>query len=90
MAYQGFASGSVDADAFAPRYFVEQGHNIMLCQSFAKNMGLYGERVGAFSMVTGSKEEKDRVDSQIKMCVFDFLSFCLTPVRRQVELIATV
>ena len=38
MAYQGFASGNADRDAFAPRYFVQQGHNIALCQSFAKNM----------------------------------------------------
>ncbi len=42
MAYQGFASGSVDTDAFAVRYFVEQGLQVALCQSFAKNMGLYG------------------------------------------------
>lgn len=67
MAYQGFASGSVDGDAFAPRHFVAEGHQIALCQSFAKNMGLYGERVGAFSLVTASKEEKAKVDSQIKM-----------------------
>lgn len=38
MAYQGFASGNTDRDAFAPRYFVKEGHNIALCQSFAKNM----------------------------------------------------
>lgn len=69
MAYQGFASGDTDKDAFAVRYFVEQGHNIALCQSFAKNMGLYGERVGAFSLVTSSPEEKARVDSQIKILV---------------------
>ena len=43
MAYQGFASGDVDGDAFAVRHFVEQGHNVALCQSFAKNMGLYGK-----------------------------------------------
>lgn len=36
MAYQGFASGDVDGDAFAPRYFVEQGIDICLSQSFAK------------------------------------------------------
>nr|CRX78991.1 hypothetical protein ls5930a1_00069 [Leucosporidium scottii] len=66
-AYQGFATGSVDADAFAPRHFVEQGHQIALCQSFAKNMGLYGERIGAFSVVCESAEEKARVDSQIKI-----------------------
>ena len=40
MAYQGFASGNTDKDAFAVRYFIKQGHNIMLAQSFAKNMVL--------------------------------------------------
>jgi aspartate aminotransferase len=38
MAYQGFASGDTDKDAFPLRYFVEQGHNPALAQSFAKNM----------------------------------------------------
>lgn len=38
MAYQGFASGDTDKDAFALRHFVEQGHNPCLAQSFAKNM----------------------------------------------------
>jgi aspartate aminotransferase len=52
----------------------------MLCQSFAKNMGLYGERVGTFSVVCESKEEKDRVDSQIKMCVFSPLSLPMSSV----------
>jgi aspartate aminotransferase len=42
MAYQGFATGDVDRDAHAVRYFVQSGHNICLSQSFAKNMGLYG------------------------------------------------
>ncbi|EPQ29123.1 uncharacterized protein PFL1_03411 [Pseudozyma flocculosa PF-1] len=69
MAYQGFASGDIDRDAFAVRYFVEQGHQIALSQSFAKNMGLYGERVGAFSLVTANPDEKARVDSQIKIIV---------------------
>jgi len=69
MAYQGFASGDTDRDAFALRYFVQQGHSIALAQSFAKNMGLYGERVGAFSLLCDSAEEKKRVDSQIKIIV---------------------
>ncbi|KAK4506772.1 hypothetical protein PRZ48_000505 [Zasmidium cellare] len=69
MAYQGFASGDTNKDAFALRYFIEQGHYPVLAQSFAKNMGLYGERVGAFSIVTASPEEKARVDSQIKILV---------------------
>ncbi|KAF4629788.1 hypothetical protein G7Y89_g8356 [Cudoniella acicularis] len=69
MAYQGFASGDTDKDAFPIRYFIEQGHNPALAQSFAKNMGLYGERVGAFSIVCADAEEKKRVDSQIKILV---------------------
>ncbi|KAF9015196.1 aspartate aminotransferase [Cyathus striatus] len=69
MAYQGFASGSTSRDAFAVRHFVEQGHQIALAQSFAKNMGLYGERVGAFSLVTADPEEKARVDSQLKIII---------------------
>lgn len=69
MAYQGFASGSTTRDAFAVRHFVSQGHQVALCQSFAKNMGLYGERVGAFSLTTASEEEKKRVESQLKIVV---------------------
>lgn len=69
MAYQGFASGDTAKDAYAVRHFVEQGHQVALCQSFAKNMGLYGERVGAFSLVCESPEEKARVDSQLKILI---------------------
>ena len=69
MAYQGFASGSTSRDAFAVRHFVSEGHQIALAQSFAKNMGLYGERVGAFSLVTSSPEERARVDSQLKIII---------------------
>ena len=38
MAYQGFASGDIDRDAFALRHFIQEGHNVCLAQSFAKNM----------------------------------------------------
>jgi aspartate aminotransferase len=69
MAYQGFASGDPTTDAFALRYFVKEGHQVLLAQSFAKNLGLYGERVGLFSLVTDSKEEAKRVDSQVKILV---------------------
>ncbi|PIO63670.1 aminotransferase, class I/II [Teladorsagia circumcincta] len=69
MAYQGFASGDVDGDAYAVRYFIDQGHNICLAQSFAKNMGLYGERVGAFSVVCENAEEAARVASQLKILI---------------------
>ncbi|KAF8626506.1 hypothetical protein AX15_004812 [Amanita polypyramis BW_CC] len=69
MAYQGFASGSTTRDAFALRHFVSQGHQVALAQSFAKNMGLYGERVGAFSLVTRDPDEKARVQSQLKIII---------------------
>ncbi|XP_070506099.1 aspartate aminotransferase, mitochondrial [Chironomus tepperi] len=69
MAYQGFASGSVDKDAFAVRLFIRDGHQIALAQSYAKNMGLYGERAGAFSLINSSKEEADRTLSQLKILI---------------------
>lgn len=53
-AYQGFASGDLENDAWAVRYFVEQGFELCVAQSFAKNFGLYGERAGAFHFVTGA------------------------------------
>jgi aspartate aminotransferase len=51
-AYQGFASGDLARDAWAIRYFVEQGFELCVAQSFAKNFGLYGERTGAFHFVS--------------------------------------
>lgn len=46
MAYQGFATGDLDRDAAGVRLLAKDGHKLMLCQSFAKNMGLYGELGG--------------------------------------------
>ncbi|KAL1861095.1 hypothetical protein Plec18170_001610 [Paecilomyces lecythidis] len=57
-AYQGFATGDVDADAWAIRHFqrilfedASEPQGMCIAQSFAKNFGLYGERVGAFHLV---------------------------------------
>jgi len=68
-AYQGFASGNADVDAFSLRHFVSEGHNIILAQSFAKNFGLYGERVGALSFVCHDLTEAERVKSQLKILI---------------------
>eukprot|EP00596_Hydrurales_sp_CCMP1899_P005521 CAMPEP_0119045258 /NCGR_PEP_ID=MMETSP1177-20130426/38592_1 /TAXON_ID=2985 /ORGANISM="Ochromonas sp, Strain CCMP1899" /LENGTH=411 /DNA_ID=CAMNT_0007016755 /DNA_START=51 /DNA_END=1286 /DNA_ORIENTATION=- len=68
-AYQGFASGDSEEDAYSIRKFVSDGHQIFLAQSYAKNFGLYGERVGALSIVTSSVEETSRVQSQLKSIV---------------------
>uniref|UniRef100_A0A8C9PDU1 Aspartate aminotransferase n=1 Tax=Spermophilus dauricus TaxID=99837 RepID=A0A8C9PDU1_SPEDA len=67
VAYQGFASGDGNKDAWAVRHFIEQGINVCLCQSYAKNMGLYGERVGAFTIVCKDADEAKRVESQLKI-----------------------
>jgi len=66
-AYQGFASGNPDKDVEAVRFFVKEGHNIALAQSYAKNFGLYGQRVGCFSLLGKDAEEADRVLSQLKI-----------------------
>ncbi|KAG0563326.1 hypothetical protein M758_8G021200 [Ceratodon purpureus] len=68
-AYQGFASGSLDKDAYAVRTFVADGGECFIAQSYAKNMGLYGERVGALSVVCKSAPVASRVDSQLKMVI---------------------
>ena len=65
MAYQGFASGDTNRDAQAVRSFLKDGHKIVLAQSFAKNMGLYGERVGAFTVVCDNKEEAKAVETKL-------------------------
>lgn len=68
-AYQGFASGDLAKDAWAVRYFVSQGFELCVAQSYAKNFGLYGERAGAFHFVAGpSSDAQDtatRVASQL-------------------------
>ncbi|KOB66201.1 Aspartate aminotransferase, partial [Operophtera brumata] len=69
MAYQGFATGNVDNDAFAVRLFVKEGHQVTLAQSFAKNMGLYGERTGALTFLCGDAESAAKVMSQVKIMI---------------------
>ncbi|XP_052231875.1 aspartate aminotransferase, mitochondrial-like [Dreissena polymorpha] len=69
VAYQGFGSGCIDKDAFGLRHFIADGHTLCLAQSYAKNMGLYGERVGAFTIVCSDKKEQERVMSQLKILI---------------------
>ena len=53
----------------AVRMFLKDGHNIALSQSFAKNMGLYGERAGAFTLICSTKEEAAATLSQLKIII---------------------
>jgi len=68
MAYQGFADG-IDADAVAVRAFSASGLQFFASSSFSKNFSLYGERVGALSIVTSGKDESARVMSQVKRVI---------------------
>lgn len=65
-AYQGFASGDLARDAYALHLFAKEWDRIILFQSFAKNFGIYGQRAGCLSVVTGSKKETEVVMSRIK------------------------
>ena len=42
-AYQGFATGDLDEDAWAVRFFAEKNIDLLIAQSFSKNFGLYSE-----------------------------------------------
>jgi len=68
MAYQGFGQG-LKEDATAIEKFTASGLSFFVSTSFSKSFSLYGERVGAVSVVTQSKDETDRVLSQLKITV---------------------
>jgi aromatic-amino-acid transaminase len=68
LAYQGFAEG-VDADAYAARLFAKAMSPVFLASSFSKSFSVYGERVGALSVVTASADEAKRVLSNVKRVV---------------------
>lgn len=68
IAYQGFGE-SLDADALAVRRFAGSEGPLFVSSSFSKSFSLYGERVGALSVVTASSDEAARVLSQLKRVV---------------------
>jgi aromatic-amino-acid transaminase len=68
MAYQGFAEG-IEQDGETVRQFAASGLQFFVASSFSKSFSLYGERVGALTVVTASKDEAARVTSQIKRLI---------------------
>jgi aromatic-amino-acid transaminase len=68
MAYQGFAE-SLSADSASVRMFAEAGLTTFVTTSFSKTFSLYGERVGALSVVCSDPDEAARVLSQLKIIV---------------------
>jgi len=86
LAYQGFAE-SLEADAHAARLFSGAMSPVFLSSSFSKSFSLYGERVGALSVVTGGPEEAKRVLSQLKRIVRTNYS---NPPTHGCQIVATV
>lgn len=68
IAYQGFGEG-IDPDGEVVRRFAQAGGPVFVSNSFSKSFSLYGERVGALSVVAGSGDEAARVLSQLKRIV---------------------
>ena len=68
MAYQGFGHGIAEDGAVIGK-FVAAGLNIFVSTSFSKSFSLYGERVGALSVVASDKDEAARVLSQLKIVI---------------------
>ncbi|XP_076045137.1 aspartate aminotransferase, cytoplasmic-like [Oratosquilla oratoria] len=68
-AYQGFASGDLEKDAWAIRYFAERGFEMLVTQSFAKNFGLYNERIGNLTLIVKDPAVITPIRSQLTLLV---------------------
>lgn len=68
VAYQGFGE-DLDQDAQAVRYFVQEGHEMLIAYSFSKNFGLYGERVGFLTVICSQADRVPKIGSQIKSLI---------------------
>ena len=68
MAYQGFGEG-IEQDAFVVRAMADAGLEFLVASSYSKSFSLYGERVGALSVVTADAGEAARVQSQLKRII---------------------
>lgn len=88
LAYQGFAEG-IDQDAHAVRRFAELCPAFFVSSSFSKSLSLYGERVGALSIVTSGAEEAGRVLSQLKRVIRTNYSNPPTHGGRATEMVLT-
>ena len=69
MAYQGFDQGT-EQDATAVRLLEASGiEAFVVANSYSKSFSLYGERVGALSMVGADRDEAARLLSKIKQTI---------------------
>jgi len=74
-AYQGYATGDLDRDAASVRTFERMGLEMLISQSYSKNFGLYGERVGALTVTSNAGPDVAKaVLSQLKICTRTIIS----------------
>jgi aromatic-amino-acid transaminase len=86
MAYQGFGDGIAE-DGAVVQQFIESGLDFFVATSFSKSFSLYGERVGALSVVCSTKDEAARVLSQLKITIRTNYS---NPPTHGAQVVATV
>jgi aromatic-amino-acid transaminase len=86
MAYQGFGDGIAE-DGAVVQQFIASGLDFFVATSFSKSFSLYGERVGALSVVCASKDEAARVLSQLKIAIRTNYS---NPPTHGAQVVATV
>ncbi|XP_043490854.1 aspartate aminotransferase, cytoplasmic [Polistes fuscatus] len=86
-AYQGFASGDLDKDAFAVRMFAERGMEFICTQSFAKNFGIYNERAGNMVVVMSDAKEVVQFKSQVTLIIRGMYS---NPPNHGARIVSTV
>jgi len=86
-AYQGFATGDLEKDAYAMRAFADAGLPLFVSQSFAKNFGLYGERVGTFSLTCANPDAVANVMGQMDIIIRNLYS---NPPKHGANIVKTV
>lgn len=75
-------AGDLDKDAFAPRLFVKNGLEVMVAQSYSKNLGLYGERVGALNVVLNDPNVSD--PCTVLVCTYWGCATCCVTSRQAI------
>merc|ERR1712045_444416 len=86
-AYQGFATGCLEKDAYALSKFADAGLPLFVSQSFAKNFGLYGERVGTFSVSCANPDAVKAVMSHLDIIIRNLYS---NPPKHGANIVKTV
>lgn len=86
-AYQGYATGDLDKDAYGARLMMSGGLEFFVAQSYSKNFGLYGERVGALTVVCANESVATKALSQMKL---DVRAMYSNPPVHGARIIATI